>query len=53
MRAAPVRHVFTHRTWMWLVDIDLEPDLVAAIEKVLEPATAFDPALTVSPDSRP
>lgn len=27
VRAAPVRHVFTHRTWMWLVDIDALPRL--------------------------
>jgi aryl-alcohol dehydrogenase-like predicted oxidoreductase len=35
------------------LDIELEPDFVAAIEKVLEPATQFDPALTVSPEERP
>jgi aryl-alcohol dehydrogenase-like predicted oxidoreductase len=33
--------------------IDLEPDFVAAIEKVLEPTTLFDPAFTFSPDPRP
>jgi uncharacterized protein len=27
VRAAPVRHSFTHRTWMWLVDIDALPSL--------------------------
>jgi uncharacterized protein len=27
VRAAPVRHVFMHRTWMWLVDIDALPVL--------------------------
>jgi len=35
------------------LDIVLEPDLVAAIEKVLEPTTLFDPAFTISPDPRP
>jgi aryl-alcohol dehydrogenase-like predicted oxidoreductase len=35
------------------LDIDLEPDFVAAIEKVLEPTTLFDPALTLSPAERP
>jgi aryl-alcohol dehydrogenase-like predicted oxidoreductase len=35
------------------LDIDLEPDFVAAIEKVLEPTTLFDPAFTFSPDPRP
>jgi len=30
VRAAPVRHVFTHRTWMWLVDIDALPRLPRA-----------------------
>jgi aryl-alcohol dehydrogenase-like predicted oxidoreductase len=35
------------------LDIDLEPDFVAAIEKVLEPTTLFDPAFTFSPDTRP
>jgi aryl-alcohol dehydrogenase-like predicted oxidoreductase len=34
-------------------EIDLEPDFVAAIEKVLEPTTLFDPAFTFSPDPRP
>jgi aryl-alcohol dehydrogenase-like predicted oxidoreductase len=35
------------------LDIDLEPDFVAALEKVLEPTTLFDPAFTFSPDPRP
>jgi aryl-alcohol dehydrogenase-like predicted oxidoreductase len=35
------------------LDIDLEPDFVAAIEAVLEPTTLFDPAFTFSPDPRP
>jgi aryl-alcohol dehydrogenase-like predicted oxidoreductase len=35
------------------LEIDLEPDFVAAIEKVLEPTTLFDPAFTFSPDPRP
>jgi aryl-alcohol dehydrogenase-like predicted oxidoreductase len=35
------------------LDIDLEPDFVAAIEKVLEPTTLFDPAFTFSPAERP
>jgi aryl-alcohol dehydrogenase-like predicted oxidoreductase len=35
------------------LDLDLEPDFVAAIEKVLEPTTLFDPAFTFSPDPRP
>jgi aryl-alcohol dehydrogenase-like predicted oxidoreductase len=35
------------------LDIELEPDFVAAIEKVLEPTTEFDPSLTVSPEERP
>jgi aryl-alcohol dehydrogenase-like predicted oxidoreductase len=35
------------------VDIVLDDDLVAAIEQVLEPVARFDPALTVSPASRP
>jgi aryl-alcohol dehydrogenase-like predicted oxidoreductase len=35
------------------LDIDLEPEFVAAIEKVLEPTTLFDPAFTFSPDERP
>jgi len=34
------------------LDIVLEPDLVEAIEKVLAPATLFDPAFTFSPASR-
>ena len=35
------------------LDIELEPDFVAAIEKVLEPTTLFDPAFTFSPNPRP
>jgi aryl-alcohol dehydrogenase-like predicted oxidoreductase len=35
------------------LEIDLEPDFVAAIEKVLEPTTLFDPAFTISPAERP
>jgi aryl-alcohol dehydrogenase-like predicted oxidoreductase len=34
------------------LDIELEPDFVAAIEKVLEPTTLFDPAFTFSPNPR-
>jgi aryl-alcohol dehydrogenase-like predicted oxidoreductase len=35
------------------LDIDLEPDFVAEIEKILEPTTLFDPAFTISPAERP
>jgi aryl-alcohol dehydrogenase-like predicted oxidoreductase len=35
------------------LDVELEPDFVEAIEKVLEPTTLFDPAFTFSPASRP
>jgi aryl-alcohol dehydrogenase-like predicted oxidoreductase len=35
------------------LDIELEPDFVEAIEKVLEPTTLFDPAFTISPATRP
>ena len=35
------------------LEIDLEPDFVAAIEMVLEPTTLFDPGFTFSPDERP
>jgi aryl-alcohol dehydrogenase-like predicted oxidoreductase len=35
------------------LDIDLEPDFVAALEKVLEPTTLFDPNFTISPATRP
>jgi aryl-alcohol dehydrogenase-like predicted oxidoreductase len=35
------------------LDVELEPDFVAAIEKVLAPTTLFDPAFTFSPDERP
>jgi len=35
------------------VDVDLDGDLVRAIEEALEPATRRDPALTVSPAARP
>jgi aryl-alcohol dehydrogenase-like predicted oxidoreductase len=35
------------------LEVELEPDFVAAIEKVLEPTTLFDPAFTFSPDERP
>jgi aryl-alcohol dehydrogenase-like predicted oxidoreductase len=35
------------------LDIELEPDFVAALEKVLEPTTLFDPAFTISPATRP
>ena len=34
------------------LDVELEPDFVEAIEKVLEPATLFDPGFTFSPPSR-
>jgi aryl-alcohol dehydrogenase-like predicted oxidoreductase len=34
------------------LDLELEPDFVAAIEKVLEPTTLFDPAFTFSPNPR-
>jgi aryl-alcohol dehydrogenase-like predicted oxidoreductase len=34
------------------LDVVLEPDFVAAIEGVLEPATLFDPGFTFSPPSR-
>ena len=35
------------------LDVELEPDFVAAIEKVLEPTTLFDPGFTLSPETRP
>jgi aryl-alcohol dehydrogenase-like predicted oxidoreductase len=35
------------------LDIELEPDFVAEIEKILEPTTLFDPAFTISPAERP
>jgi aryl-alcohol dehydrogenase-like predicted oxidoreductase len=35
------------------LEIELEPDFVAALEKVLAPTTLFDPAFTFSPDERP
>ena len=35
------------------LDVVLEPDFVAAIEKVLEPTTLFDPGFTLSPATRP
>ena len=35
------------------VDIELEPELLLAIDKVLEPAILRDPAFTTSPESRP
>ena len=35
------------------LEIELEPDFVAAVEKVLAPTTLFDPAFTFSPDERP
>jgi len=35
------------------LEIELEPDFVAAIETVLAPTTLFDPAFTFSPDERP
>jgi aryl-alcohol dehydrogenase-like predicted oxidoreductase len=35
------------------LDVVLEPDFVAAIEKVLEPTTLFDPNFTISPAERP
>jgi DUF1365 family protein len=31
VRAAPIRHAFRHRTWMWLVDIDDLPRLPLAV----------------------
>jgi aryl-alcohol dehydrogenase-like predicted oxidoreductase len=34
------------------LDIELEPDFVAAIEEVLAPTTLFDPAFTFSPNPR-
>jgi aryl-alcohol dehydrogenase-like predicted oxidoreductase len=34
------------------LDVALEPDFVEAVEKVLAPATLFDPAFTFSPASR-
>jgi len=35
------------------LDLVLEPDFVAAIEKALEPTTLFDPGFTFSPAERP
>jgi aryl-alcohol dehydrogenase-like predicted oxidoreductase len=35
------------------LDLVLEDDFVAAIEKVLEPTTLFDPGFTISPAERP
>jgi aryl-alcohol dehydrogenase-like predicted oxidoreductase len=35
------------------LELELEPEFVAAIERVLEPTTLFDPAFTFSPDGRP
>jgi aryl-alcohol dehydrogenase-like predicted oxidoreductase len=35
------------------LDIELEDDFVAAVEKVLEPTTLFDPNFTISPATRP
>jgi aryl-alcohol dehydrogenase-like predicted oxidoreductase len=35
------------------LDIELEPDFVEALEKVLEPTTLFDPNFTISPATRP
>jgi aryl-alcohol dehydrogenase-like predicted oxidoreductase len=35
------------------LDIDLEPDFVTEIEKILEPTTLFDPGFTISPAERP
>ncbi len=35
------------------LDIELEPDFVAAIEKALEPTTLLDPGFTFSPAERP
>jgi aryl-alcohol dehydrogenase-like predicted oxidoreductase len=35
------------------LEVELEPDFVAAIEQVLAPTTLFDPAFTFSPDERP
>ena len=35
------------------LDIELEDDFVAEIEKVLEPTTLFDPGFTISPAERP
>ena len=35
------------------LDVELEEDFVAAIEKALEPTTLFDPAFTFSPAERP
>ncbi len=35
------------------VDIDLEPDLMRAIDEVLEPTVLRDPGFTLSPETRP
>ncbi len=35
------------------LDVVLEPDFLAAIEKALEPTTLFDPNFTISPAERP
>jgi len=35
------------------VDVELEPDLLRAIDEVLEPAILRDPAFTTSPATRP
>jgi aryl-alcohol dehydrogenase-like predicted oxidoreductase len=35
------------------LEVVLEPDFVAAIEKALEPTTLFDPGFTISPATRP
>jgi aryl-alcohol dehydrogenase-like predicted oxidoreductase len=35
------------------LDVELEPDLLRAIDEVLEPAVLRDPAFTTSPETRP
>jgi aryl-alcohol dehydrogenase-like predicted oxidoreductase len=35
------------------LDVELEPDLLRAIDEVLEPAVLHDPAFTTSPETRP
>jgi aryl-alcohol dehydrogenase-like predicted oxidoreductase len=35
------------------VDIEIDPDLLRAIDQVLEPAVLRDPAFTLSPETRP
>jgi aryl-alcohol dehydrogenase-like predicted oxidoreductase len=35
------------------LEVELEPDFVAALEAALAPTTLFDPGFTLSPESRP